>query len=101
LERHLWTIAREVEAAGMSAGLRSVLDPARIPGLDQLSPRQWDILTRLLQNQRVPGIAQDLHLSQSTVRNYLTEIFARVGVHSQAQLLALVQNPQQRSTTTP
>lgn len=93
LERHLWTIAREVEAAGLTSGLQAVPDPTRIPGLDQLSPRQWEILTRLLQNERVPGIAQALHLSQSTVRNYLTEVFAKVGVHSQAQLLALVRKP--------
>jgi DNA-binding CsgD family transcriptional regulator len=53
-----------------------------------LSSRQWEIVTRLQRGERVPGIAAALFLSQSTVRNHLTAVFRKFGVHSQAELLA-------------
>ena len=58
------------------------------PALRELSQRQLEILRRLLGGERVPIIARDLHLSQSTVRNHLSAIFHRFRVHSQAELLA-------------
>lgn len=56
--------------------------------LADLSARQWEIVTRLLRGERVPGIAKAMYLSQSTVRNHLTAVFRKFGVHSQAELLA-------------
>jgi DNA-binding CsgD family transcriptional regulator len=38
----------------------------------------------------VPAVARDLYVSQSTVRNHLSAIFHLFGVHSQAELLALL-----------
>lgn len=90
LERHLWRIAREVEASGVVAGFARVPDPGELPGLKALSARQWEVLTRLLRGQRVPAIARELFLSQSTVRNHLTEMFRKLGVRSQEQLLELL-----------
>ena len=73
------------------------MDPAEstpdiegILGPDTLSPRQWGILRRLLQGERVPGISRALFLSPSTVRNRLTAIFAKFGVHSQEDLIQLL-----------
>ena len=40
----------------------------------------------------MPQIARELFLSQSTVRNHLTEMFRKLGVHSQEELLALVRS---------
>jgi DNA-binding CsgD family transcriptional regulator len=54
---------------------------------EKLSTRQWEILTRLMRGQRVDTIAGDLYLSPSTVRNHLTAIYKKFGVHSQAELL--------------
>ena len=90
LERHLWRIAREVEASGVAAGFDRVPDPQEMPGLAELSARQWEILTRLLRGERVPTIADELYLSQSTVRNHLSDIFRKLGVHSQDELLRLL-----------
>lgn len=87
LERHLQRIAAEVQAAEVAIPSPSIADAARFPILQDLSDRQWDILNRLLRNERVPGIAADLFLSQSTVRNHLTALFRKFGVHSQAELL--------------
>jgi len=52
------------------------------------STRQWEVLTLLVQGERVQTIADKLFLSPSTVRNHLTAIYRKFGVHSQAELLA-------------
>ena len=92
LERHLWRIAAEVEASGILLDIGSI--PARAlsqrPEAEALTPRQWDILRRIVGGERVPTIARELFISQSTVRNHLSAIFDRFGVHSQAELLALL-----------
>jgi PAS domain S-box-containing protein len=87
LERHLTRIAREVEAAGLIGRGTQIPDPDRVPGLGDLTSRQWQILTRLLRGERVPGIARAMYLSQSTIRNYLSAIYRKLGVHSQAELI--------------
>jgi DNA-binding NarL/FixJ family response regulator len=58
-----------------------------LPGLPHLTSREQEVLTRLLDGQRVASIAAELFVSQSTVRNHLSAIFRKVGVHSQAALL--------------
>jgi DNA-binding CsgD family transcriptional regulator len=54
----------------------------------RFSARQSEILTRLLRGEQVQDIAHALCLSPSTVRNHLTAIYRKLGVHSQAELLA-------------
>jgi len=86
LERSLRQIAREVESAGFGSG--AILpDASSVPGLEDLSARQWDVVTRLLRGERVPTIARAMFLSQSTVRNYLWKTYRKFGVRSQAELL--------------
>ena len=90
LEGSLWRIAAEIEASGilMRASELPGLALARIQDAAGLSPRQWEILRRLVAGQRVPTIAAELFVTQSTVRNHLSAIFDRFGVHSQSELLA-------------
>jgi DNA-binding NarL/FixJ family response regulator len=52
------------------------------------STRQWEIIRHLVQGETVKDIAAALYLSPSTVRNHLTAIYKKFGVHSQAGLLA-------------
>ena len=92
LEGHLLRIAREVQASGVLGAMSSVPDPVRFPQLRTLNSRQWDVLTRLLRGDRVPAIADEMFLSQSAVRNHLSEVFRRFGVHSQSELLALLRS---------
>jgi EAL domain-containing protein (putative c-di-GMP-specific phosphodiesterase class I)/DNA-binding CsgD family transcriptional regulator len=56
----------------------------------ELPERQHEIVQRLLRGERVPTIARDLYLSQSTVRNHLCSIFRKFGVNSQEELLRLL-----------
>ena len=54
LERALWRIAQEVEGTGVAAGLARLPDSASVPGLEYLSGRQWEIMTKLLAGEHAP-----------------------------------------------
>jgi DNA-binding CsgD family transcriptional regulator len=87
LEMLFKRISGEIERAGESEDVYGEADVAQFPGLEDLTPRQFEILTRLLGGQRVATISRGVHLSPSTVRNHLTTIYRKIGVHSQAELL--------------
>jgi PAS domain-containing protein/DNA-binding CsgD family transcriptional regulator len=90
MEQRLRRIAAELRAAGVMEDIEHLPTYDQFPQLTSLSSRQWQVLVRLLRGERVPTIARDLFLSPSTVRNYLAAIFERFGVHSQAELIALL-----------
>lgn len=91
LEGRLRRIADEVRAARVLDTV-NVLPAAHNLPLADLSSRQWEILSRLLRGQRVDTIARELYVSPSTVRNHLSHIFQRFGVHSQRELLDLLRD---------
>ena len=88
LEGHLWRIAVELQAANL--GRVQPIDPAwwAHPALRGLSERQMEVLRRLLAGESVRSTARELFLSESTVRNHLSAIYRRLGVHSREELLA-------------
>jgi DNA-binding CsgD family transcriptional regulator len=89
LEAHLWRIGAEVQASGIEVlSAKGGLLWSRRPELEGLSERQSQVLHRLISGERVPTIARSLFLSESTVRNHLSAIYRKAGVHSQAELLA-------------
>jgi PAS domain S-box-containing protein len=97
LEQRLWRIALEVQAAGMLDELHSLPDPARLAQEYELSSRQWEVLARISRGERVPSIAKAMYVNQSTVRNHLSAIFRKFGVHSQTELLDHIRMQNQRS----
>jgi DNA-binding CsgD family transcriptional regulator len=90
LEAHMLRIADELHAAGLLPRLQQLPALADEPQLGKLTSREWAVLTRLLDGQRVSAIATDLYVSQSTVRNHLSSIYAKLGVHSQVDLIRLI-----------
>jgi PAS domain S-box-containing protein len=90
LEHHLRRIATEIHAADVLGASDRPLDLALVPVISELSARQWEVVSRLVRGQRVPTIADEMYLSQSTVRNHLSSIFRKAGVHSQRELMALL-----------
>jgi DNA-binding CsgD family transcriptional regulator len=54
-----------------------------------LSDREAHVVRLLLSGLRVPLIAQQLHLSPSTIRNQLSTVYRKLGVSSQQQLILL------------
>jgi DNA-binding CsgD family transcriptional regulator/PAS domain-containing protein len=95
LERHLWRIAAEVEASGVLRQVHDGPDLSSLRELGSLSAKQWEVLSRLLQGKRVKIIASEMFISESTVRNHLSAIFEQFGVHSQAELLAVLRESDQ------
>ena len=89
LEGHLWRVALEIEASGIGGSTTGAMRVAG-PELIGLSDRQSEIVRRVLRGERAPAIARDLFISPSTVRNHLSTIYRRLGVHSQSELLALL-----------
>jgi DNA-binding CsgD family transcriptional regulator len=87
LERHLLRIAQEVQVAGLLLPQCHAPTIPALPRLADLSQRQREILVCLVNGYRVPRIADELYLSPSTVRNHLSAIFKKFGVHSQDELL--------------
>jgi DNA-binding NarL/FixJ family response regulator len=74
-------IAAELRSAGLLAATPN------LPDTTDLSPRQLEILDLLLAGARVPAIARELYISQSTVRNHLSAVFRKFGVRSQVELI--------------
>lgn len=98
LEQRLVNISAEVCAAGLGSTRQPGTDgagPFQTGRLEGLTSRQREILDALLAGKRVPSIARELFLSQSTVRNHLAALFPRFGVHSQPELIERLrqQNP--------
>jgi len=61
-------------------------------GLSELSPREVEIVNRMLRGERVATIARALCLSASTVRNHLSSVYRKLGIHSQTELIEVLHN---------
>ena len=83
----LLRIASELRAEGIVPSRSHPPNLSRFPAVSRLTTREWEILVRLLDGERVPSMAADLFVSQSTVRHHLSSIFSKFGVHSQAELI--------------
>ena len=105
LEMRLRHIGAEVRAAAMLDEFCDPCSPGNERQLSELgshqprisserfSTRQREILVRVSRGERVKDIAAALYLSPSTVRNHLTAIYDKLGVHSQVELLVKLLNP--------
>lgn len=63
------------------------VDTAGGPAHAALSPRELDVLQRLVTGRSVDEIAQAMHLSPKTVANYQTELRRKLGVGNAVELL--------------
>jgi PAS domain S-box-containing protein len=61
-----------------------------LAGLERLSRREVEVVRMLLLGDRVPVIARQLFISQSTVRNHLSSVFRKMRVSSQQELIVLL-----------
>ena len=57
---------------------------------ESLAPREREILELILNNKRRKEIAEELHLSENTVKTYTRTLYSKVGVSSREQLYALL-----------
>jgi len=83
-----WPIGRHVP-------LRFAHEANAFAEFGDLTERQREILTRLARGDRVATISRGMHLATSTVRNYLTTLYRKVDVHSQAELIEYLHEARQ------
>jgi two-component system, NarL family, nitrate/nitrite response regulator NarL len=75
---------------------QNVLDPGppRVPAprterLSELSPREQEILARIVNGQSTRQMAFAMNITVDTVRTYVKNVLAKLGAHSRLQLAAL------------
>jgi len=61
------------------------------PPLDQLTPRELETLSLLAASETTARIARRLGVAEKTVRNQLSGIFTKLGVHDRVQAVLLAQ----------
>ena len=59
----------------------------QIPGYGDLTIREREVLELLARGYRNQEIAEELVLTQKTVRNYVSTIFAKLGVSSRGEAI--------------
>jgi two-component system response regulator DesR len=69
-----------------------VVDPALAmaalsAGPNPLTPRECDVLRSAADGATVADIAAELHLSESTVRNYLSSVIGKTGTRNRTEAL--------------
>lgn len=65
---------------------------AEDPVFAQLSPRERDLLAAVTEGLSNAQIAERLFISEKTVRNHLSNIFAKLGVSTRAQAIVLARD---------
>ncbi len=86
-------IAREILTISLFAGDADVGDiPHDHPDIAQLSPREREILSKLLAGLRVPTIAEKLFISPHTVRNHLKSMYRKLEVSDQNALIQKIRS---------
>lgn len=79
----------EIRALDLVDAMTYLPAAAELPALlENLTERELEIVARLLRGDRAPTIARALYLAPSTVRNHLTSVFRKLGVHSQQELIS-------------
>ena len=71
--------------AGSAGQIRSGQAPK--PGLELLSPREIEVLTAIAKGLNNEQIASETGLAPQTVRNYISNIYDKIGVHSRPEAI--------------
>ena len=68
---------------------RSRMRPKPRNPLDELSPREKEVVARIARGQSTRQMAFAMNITVGTVRTYVKNVLAKVGAHSRLQLAAL------------
>lgn len=76
------------------AGRRTATHPSESP-LATLTPRETEVLRRIVAGQSTRQMAREMNVAPSTLRSYIKSILAKLGAHSRLQAAAIAsQAPQ-------
>jgi two-component system nitrate/nitrite response regulator NarL len=70
---------------------------AREKLLDALTPRETEVLRRIVAGQSTRQMADEMDVAISTVRGYIKSILAKLGAHSRLQAAAIASSRQNRT----
>jgi DNA-binding NarL/FixJ family response regulator len=80
--------ARGMHVLPQSANLHGG-DPVRIRGVDQLTPREGEVLEQLQEGATNAEIAEELAIGVETVRTHARKIYRKLGIASRRELARL------------
>ncbi|WP_412875595.1 response regulator transcription factor [Curtobacterium flaccumfaciens pv. flaccumfaciens] len=89
-------VARLAGGAAAAAGAGSAPPASPDPGpplgarFPDLTPREVDVLERIADGRTNPQIAAELFLTVPTVKSYVNQVFAKLGVRTRAEAVARV-----------
>ena len=63
---------------------------SKLPENTELSSRELDILNRILNNYKRKAIADDLNLSENTVKTYTRNLYNKLNVSSRDEIFELL-----------
>lgn len=70
-----------------NAVIRPTLTPENWPELQLLSARERDVLDKILEDKKRKEIAEELFITENTVKKHISNIFSKLGVSSRHELL--------------
>lgn len=122
-DRRIWSQVSQLGVAGLVtkdrsvtqvvAALDSVMDgevvfdqrpwrkPVSTPAAVDLTPREAEVLRRMIAGQDTRQMANQMSVTESTLRTYVKNILAKLGVHSRLQAVALASRSNLPSATSP
>ena len=62
-----------------------------------LTPRETEVLRRIVAGQSTSQMASEMDIAISTLRGYIKSILTKLGAHSRLQAAAIASGPQHRS----
>lgn len=62
----------------------------RVSQAFDLSQRESEVLSLIMQGRNVPAVAEELVVSRNTVQTHVRHIYERLGIHSRQELVAFV-----------
>lgn len=95
LGRMLGALQSVLDGSGAAPAVAAQAPPGKLRGLssaerDALSSREIEVVELLVEGKSPKEIAAALFISQHTARNHLRSIYAKLGVHSQLELVRKV-----------
>jgi two-component system nitrate/nitrite response regulator NarL len=104
-------VTQIADALDVIAGGGSVFDPSgsrrpvrraaerRHDPLRSLTPREAEVLSRIVAGQTTQRMAKEMNLATSTLRSYIKNVLAKLGAHSRLQAAAIASRTATDKTT--
>ena len=79
----------DVRETGLMQPMVEPVDAGSVRVIEQLSPREREVLQELVDGKSHDAAAQDLFISQHTFRTHVKNILAKLGAHSSIEAVSI------------